>query len=600
MCGIVGSVSLGKANVSTEWVKSMQNQIHHRGPDGEGFWRDAQVALAMKRLSIIDVEGGGQPLFNEDESLIVVGNGEIYNYVELNRSLRRKGHRLKTGSDIETIVHLYEEYGLGFLKKLRGMFAIALYDKRRGKIILARDRMGEKPLYYARLEDRIVFASEMKALLNHPRISRRLNNRAIDDFFHYYFVPEPGTLFVDVKKLAPGGYLEVDLKEQSLTEGRYWSPNSIEPDERGRKETIQEIRDRFFEACKLTFRSDVPVGVSLSGGLDSSAILAVMAREYKNSLKAFSIGYKDSSASDERKQARYLAEKLDIEFIEGEIDTKEMIDGFPQLIFDMDDPIADIAAHPIRAVSRLAKKNGISVLLGGIGGDELFWGYSWTQKAVQRMIERGGNKIPDFYAQTPGFVWAERLAKKLYPKEFADSLPRDSAYRFLESELSAGKLKLARHGLDLVRDLWLKSNCLVLSDRLSMSASVELRSPFLDYRLVESVLANKQVVLGFQRPPKYWFKLAMKGILPDEILNRPKKGFTPPVGKWLYGLIRKYLSLLDDGFLVNQGVINRGNLGILTKAWPLLPRGWYTVYQLILLEIWGREFVEGVKPSDIG
>lgn len=633
MCGIVGQIIRPRSRIRSGQLRRMQEAIRHRGPDGEGSFLSDRVVLAMRRLAIIDLSGGNQPLANEDRGVEIVGNGEIYNYLELQKELKRKGHRLKTKSDIETVVHLYEDLGIKCVKKLRGMFALALYDKRKQRVFLIRDRLGEKPLYWARVKEGIVFASEMKALLKAKGIDKRINWEAVDLYFHYYYVPEPVTMFKGVQKLAAGSILEIDLKSMEVKETKYWDPELIRPE--SEEDPTEKIREVFTKACELTLRSDVPVGIALSGGIDSGSILATIAPRYKERMKAFSVGYVNSPPSDERKMAKKLAKKFKVEFIDIELGAEGMIDHFPQLVFDGDDPIADIAGQGIYSVNKLAKENGIKVLLGGIGGDELFWGYPWTGEAVkQTMKNRAGgssflvqmmrnlkgrlqqpgsilNKLaavdwsikPDdqmlFYDQNPGFVAAEKFIRHLYSKDFKNSVPRSNSFMPMQLKLDQTKEMIAKKGLDLIRDVWLVSNCIALNDRLSMASSVELRSPFLDYRLVETALSSKKNVMSFNKPPKYWFKKAMKGILPEEVINRRKQGFTPPVGDWIREIIKKYVYLLNGGFLTEKEILNEKKVKILTKTWSAVPMYWYSVYQLILLEIWGREYVFGLTPEEI-
>lgn len=568
----------------------MLGALRHRGPDGSGIWEDDSVSLAMRRLSIIDLVGGQQPLFNEDKSLVIVGNGEIYNYIELSRLVRRRGHKPRTGSDIELVLHLYEDEGIGCVKRLRGMFALALYDKKKQILYLIRDRMGEKPIYWSEINSQLVFSSELKSILTVKGINKSLNLTAIDDYFHYYFVPEPQTPFSRINKIPAAHYLMIDIRQGKKKLIRYWHPDQIE--EKSRTNPTEAIRQVFTDACRLTLRADVPVGISLSGGLDSSAILAVSAREYKDQLKAFSIGYKGNPVSDERQFARSLTQKLGVEFYEMEISTREVVDGFPTLVADADDPIADIAAHSIREVSRLAHNQGMKVLVGGLGGDELFWGYDWMRQVTADNIDKNkGN----FYESTRSFRQANQFLKRLYTSDFKNELPLHQ----LNQNVYKNKFQQAKSSLDQIRDGWLVSNCLALADRLSMSASIEMRSPFLDYKLAELVLSNRNTVFGYSQPGKYWFKRALNGILPEEVLNRPKRGFTPPVASWLFGIIKKYVHLLDGGFLVSNNIVNLLAIKSLRQFWWTMPGYWYPIYQLILLEIWGREFVNGVEAVDI-
>ena len=409
-------------------------------------------------------------------------------------------------------------------------------------------------------------------------------------------------MFKNVHKLEAGSYIKIDLKDLSIEKVRYWDPGQIKID--NAKNPTDEIRTVFAESCKLTLTADVPVGISLSGGIDSGAILAFSAPLYKDRMKAFSIGYEGTPPSDEREMAKKLAKQFKVEFVEQELKTKDIVEDFPKLVWDGDDPIADIAGHGIHAVNSLARRNEVKVLLGGIGGDELFWGYPWTGEAAKKTLERnqswqtrllGRKQQMFFYDQNPGFSTAKSFTAKMYHQEFGSRFEKSNSLEIMSCEgfdLKDEKV-VGKKGMDLIRDIWLKSNCIALNDRLSMAASVELRSPFLDYKLVETTLGSSKNVTSFDKPPKYYFKKAMKGILPNEVMKREKRGFTPPVGEWVKGINERYVHLLADGFLVKKKILDERKTRMLIKTWKTLPMYWYPIYQIILLEIWGRQFVLG-------
>lgn len=603
MCGIAGVIASSGKRVTTENLGRLQSSMRHRGPDGEGSFIRGRVGLTMRRLSIIDVSGGDQPLYSEDGDIVVVGNGEIYNFVELQKDLIERGHHLSTKGDIETVAHLYEDLGLNFVDKLRGMFALAIYDKVKRRVILVRDRLGEKPLYWTKTSKGYVFASEMKILLSMKDVKRRLNKPAIDRYFHYYYIPEPDTAFLDIHKLPPANMLIIDLRTMKVDQKKYWHPEKISPTDE--KTPTDKIREVFSQSCLLTLRSDVPVGIALSGGIDSGSILSFAAPAYKRNMKAFSIGYEGTPPSDERGLAKKLAKKYDVEFIEKEIKVKEVIDHFPQLVYESDDPIADIAAHSIYSVSKLARDNKVPVLLGGLGGDELFWGYGWLHDAVKRSIDQLSSPLGflrkkiSFYDLNPGFKNAEMFIKHFYTREFKNEIGLDTSHNLMSIGYPRSDLNVAKKGLDLIRDVWLVSNCIDLNDRLSMANSIELRSPFLDYRLHELILGSKKAVSAYDKPQKYWLKKAMKGILPDEVMNRPKQGFTPPVANWVGGILQRYLHLLKDGFLVKENILSKRGIDILLNTWVGIPMQWYALYQIILLEIWGREYYYDQPPEEL-
>jgi len=587
MCGIAGIINFNKTQPDRLEMEAVSRSLRHRGPDGSGELFTRQAAMIMRRLSIIDVAGGNQPLFNENKTIAVVGNGEIYNYPELQKYLRQRGHKLATGSDIETAVHLYEDYGYQGFRKMRGMFALAVLDTRKNEVVLIRDRMGEKPLYYTETNEGVAFASEMKAIIKFRHLNKDLNPAAINNYFHYYYVPEPETIFSGVNKLGKGEMLIINSGSRKITRQKYWDPDPAGAIDWS--DPVSGIRTNFEKACELCLRSDVPVGLALSGGIDSGSILAMIASKYKtNTFKTFSVGYPGYPPSDERTQAGDLARRFKVQFYEAEVENRNVVDNFPQLVWDGDDPIADIAGSSINEVYKLAHEHGIKVLLGGLGGDELFWGYDWIRQAMVR----GENA--NFYSRTPGYRTAEMFISKCYGKLIK---PNEGDKYFMAE--STDKVTLARQAMKQVRDVWLVSNCIDLNDRLSMANSVELRSPFLDYRLVETVLKSGPILSSYNQEPKYWFKKAVKDILPDQVLTRPKKGFTPPVSVWLRLIIARYGKLLPGGWLEENDIIHRSAIRMINHTWPTMPFFWYGIYQMILLELWGRMYTRGETPKQI-
>ena len=377
MCGIAGvlSNSLSRSDAMTIALK----QLHHRGPDASGQWADDQIWMGHTRLAILDLsQAGRQPMSDQSDRYQITFNGEIYNYLELRAELLNAGYTFTSSSDTEVLLAAYAHWGVECLKKLRGMFAFAIWDRDAKTLFLARDRTGEKPLYYAAHQDRFCFSSELKALLMLLPHTPELDPLSIDLYLHYHYVPEPRTPFKEVFKLPAGHYLLVD-DHRAIAPIRYWSLDQIAPVEGDPAELIRAELDR---AIELTLRSDVPVGIALSGGLDSGGIAALAAPKYKDVLQAFSVGYSGSPDCDERQQAKELANHLGLPFHEVELRSDELVDFFPQLVRLIDDPIADIAAYGHFAVTQLAAQHGIKVMLSGIGGDELFWGYEWVAQAV--------------------------------------------------------------------------------------------------------------------------------------------------------------------------------------------------------------------------
>jgi asparagine synthase (glutamine-hydrolysing) len=611
MCGIAGVIS--PVSLTDEEIASvgrMNQCLAHRGPDSTGNIVDGHVALAMRRLSIIDLVGGQQPIYNESKSLAVVCNGEIYNHVELRDELRRKGHTFATGSDVETIVHLYEERGLEFVTALRGMFALALWDRDQRRLVLARDRMGEKPLYWSRdRRGRVWFASEMKSLLlSSPGESLELSPEAINLFLTYQYVPEPRTMFESIQKLPAGHLLEIRAAApEAATPSRYWdylTPRS------SRGDMVGLVRAELEEASRIMGRADVPVGVALSGGIDSTVVAALAARSYPGTLKAFSVGYPGRPETDERLAASRYAHHLGIPFFDAELGEQDFVQIFPRLVWAMDDPIGDIAAYGYYAVARLAREHGVPVLLSGLGGDELFWGYEWVRDAVRRTeqqrpgawrqwlraaVGRGaieGRRRMVFYDRHDELRLGDAWSREMLTPEAAARVPAGLWTSYFEtSEWDRIPLRLS----DVLNRTWLVSNCLALADRTTMAHSIEMRLPLLDIPLIELVSGFRQTGLDDWRRPHKWLLIeAVKDLVPAEIFSRRKQGFTPPGREWMQAVRRSYGFMVADGSLVRRGILKNGAAAQFMATAPDS-----FAYKTILLEIWSRLYVERCTADDI-
>ncbi len=635
MCGICGVVS-SSAVGDEQLVGRMQRGLLHRGPDGEGSFITDHVHLGMRRLSIIDLSGAWQPLYNEDRSLALVANGEIYNYVELRQRLQRLGHRFGTEGDCETILHLYEEFGLDCVQHLRGMFAFALWDSRKQRLLLARDRMGEKPLYIYEDDERFLFASELKALLQSGAVKFELDAVAVNQFFHFHYVPEPLTPICGVRKLRPGHLLTVDVATWRREERCYWRLEDAPPLDGDPGELIAAELEKISE---IIVRADVPVGVALSGGLDSSAITALAARKYPGTMHAFSVGYTNQPRNDERADARALADHLQIPFHEVELHKEDLVSFFPRLVYWQDDPIADISGYGYYAVMKLAREHNVPVMLQGHGGDELFWGYGWARRAVAESqhkvtmqakdsvslldylkIEmpeswtRGGmfrwaqssaglisslnryrrDKIAPreqivFYDLSPDFALAQRDANSFFTAQFLERLNGASATDVFTMAQPWPQLDLLV--TRLLCQTYLLENGVAQGDRLSMASSVELRLPLLDYRLAEIVVGLRKRQADVHLPPKAWFKAALRDVLPDWVINRPKRGFTPPVREWHRSLFETYGETLVDGYLQQAGVLTAESSRELAKG--AIPLGVTAPlsFKALVLETWCRNLV---------
>ena len=531
----------------------------HRGPDEEGVYLGAGVGLGMRRLSIIDLEGGQQPISNEDGSIWVVFNGEIYNHRELRRQLTRDGHTFRTASDTETIVHLYEDLGARAVERLRGMFAFALWDAPRRQLLLARDRLGIKPLYYADLDDGVVFASELKPILQRPDIGRDLNWEAVGHLFTFLATPSSSSIVKGVRKLEPARFATAADRRGVRVE-RYWDVE-FQPDEHSSEdELVEQLRELLVESVRLHQISDVPIGAFLSGGIDSSAVVATMAQLTSSPVKTFAIGFVEEDYS-ELDHARRVAEQFGTDHHEL-ILRPDVVQIAEDLAWYLDEPFGDTSAIPTYMVSKLASEH-VTVVLTGDGGDELFAGYD---KYVTEERERRYDRVPDSIRKVLGAV-GRAMPEGMTGRRFLRHLALNGSRRYLDASTlfrtdelrqvfrreafnriavhdpwARSLMELASIGSDWVAALqycdlqtYLPLDILTKVDRMTMAHSIEARPPLLDHRVVEfaaTVPARYRLRDG---TTKYLLKRAMRGILPDAIIDRPKHGFAVPLARWFRG-----------------------------------------------------------------
>ena len=612
-------------------VRVMTRALAHRGPDDEAYHITSNVQLGFRRLSIIDVAGGAQPLFNEDRTLALIFNGEIYNYRELQSELVARGHQLRSKSDVEVLLHLYEERGRDALHALRGMFAFALHDMRRNRLLLARDRVGEKPLYLHVAPGKVTFASELSALLAAGVVPFELDHVAVDRYFHFLYVPEPHGIVRGVRQVDAGALVEIDLAAWTVKECPWWRLLDAPPVE---GDPVRRVRETLEDLASLIIRSDVPVGVALSGGVDSGTVACLAAKAHGPGLNAFTVGYPGRPQNDERGQAAELAGQLGIPLHDVELGTGAMVEEFCATVRERSEPIADIAGYGHRAVMQLARAHGVPVLLTGYGGDELFWGYDWVRDAVSATRHKQASAARGFplsdYLQLHGPTRIGRRALAFWLRGgagLAASLTRRGRDRDAPLdrpvfyELADEYAAAARHGHGLygsvMRDAiqghdpgdlfgttgpqpelaimerlfatYLRSVGLAQGDRLAMAHSVEARVPFVDYRLVETVVGLQKANPGVPAQPKAWLREAMRGVVPDAVLDRPKRGFAPPVFEWHRALMARYGDWLRDGELVARGVLSREGAAILA-AQSIPHHGFATLpFAALTLEVWCRE-----------
>lgn len=641
MCGIIGHV-FRRAAARDLLSDSALSGIRHRGPDGSGVFSDSHVQLGHTRLSIIDLsDAGHQPMIHGNGRYVVTYNGEIYNYLELRAELEAMGERFVSHSDTEVLLVAYQVWGQACVERFRGMFAFCIWDKVARTAFLARDRCGEKPLFYVQDEERFSFASELKALLPLLPSTPALDPAVVDMFLHYQYVPEPFTLLQGVRKLPAAHTLLVSTDDWRAEPKRYWSVEetraiAVPPTQDG---ILAAIRDGLEDAVRMTLRSDVPVGVALSGGIDSSAIAAFAQKHSRAPLHAFCVGYPGRPPYDERAQARSLGESLGMTINEVELPIESFVSFFPDLVRIMDEPIGDPAAFGHYSVPKAAADRGIKVLLSGIGGDELFWGYGWVnQSALINEIahDHGGLVAAAQWAMRPRV--RAFLSRVMHSGRFSDEVrrwagilydlsltgtPRDQLRFYMGSPEFRDAFALKRHvagpalrqldpqnpfvptdigprGRDavpaaiirLLFDTWLVSNCLTLGDRVSMAVGVETRLPFLDVQLIELVMALRASTPDHRLGQKAWLRAALKGVLPEEVLVRPKSGFRPPVREWLTGVVAAYGDALRGGALATFGLIEGEKVPGLLAAAP--DQGFselFFTYKLVLLEAWYRHVV---------
>lgn len=626
MCGIVGIVNLSpQETVDEARLKRMRDVLTHRGPDGEGLWVDGPVGLGHRRLAIVDVAGGHQPMANEDETVWIVYNGEIYNHAALRPWLEARGHRYRTRSDTETILHLYEEEGERCVEHLQGMFAFAVWDRARSRLLLARDRLGIKPLYYACTDHELVFASEIKAILAAGGIRPAFNEAILPEFLATRFVSGEETFFRGVRKLLPGRTLTWSLAA-GLRERRYWGP-PVEIDESRLtlRERAGEVRARLEAAVRSHLMSDVPLGLFLSGGIDSSALAALMAPMVKEPIRTFAVGF-DEPGANELAYARLAARSVGAEHREVVVSPGEFFDALPHLVWHEDEPIAFPSSVPLYFVSRLAREH-VKVVLTGEGADELFLGYnryrvtSWNERLgraywglvpgtlrgrVSRLIQALPRPLGRYAERT--FLVLPSGARGLFYDNFA-VFPEDPQRHLLTDprilttrdpygeglrcyeEAAGGSLeRMCRADLQTYL-----VELLMKQDQMSMAASIESRVPFLDHEFVEHVAAmpGRFKLRGWQT--KAVLRAALRDLVPREILTRRKMGFPVPVGRWFRGafwpVVQEFVlgpralrrGLFEPSFLRRLAEEHRAGAGEHgDRLWLLMN-----------LEIWQRIFLDG-------
>lgn len=622
MCAICGIVNFDHAHpVDGDAVQRMAAGMIHRGPDDEGLFVEGQAGLGFRRLSIIDLKGGHQPIWNENRSAVIVFNGEIYNYRDLAAELVAAGHNFRTRSDTETILHAYEQYGDDCVQHLRGMFAFAIWDLAKHRLLLARDRLGEKPLYYYSDGHFLAFASEIKALLEVPDVPRELDAAAFDEYLSLRYVPGPRTMFRNIWRLQPGHTLVVENGRVHVR--KYWEIRYSEPAADSPAQLLEEFNHLLEESVRLRLMSEVPLGLFLSGGLDSSAILALMSRAGSGRVQTFSVGYEPSGPHQEDvsefEYARLAADAFGADHHEYRQTAAEFEEFVPSLVRSLDEPMADPTCIPLHYISKLAREH-ITVVLSGEGADEVLGGYGIYPRmlALEKL-----NRIPAIQTLAP---WIARLAPSEALRQYVrmSGQPLEQRYHGVsrafrpetkllligEERMNQSSLRLQErfdHYYGAVRDasplnrmlhvdtkVWLPDDLLVKADRMTMANSLELRVPFLDHRLVEfaATLPIRSKLNG--GCGKSLLRDSMRGILPNTIIDRPKKGFPVPLASWLRGPMR---SFTRDHLLGADSVSCRYlDRPTLTRIVEEHEQGKADrsgeLWTVLVFEIWHRHFLE--------
>jgi asparagine synthase (glutamine-hydrolysing) len=625
MCGIAGFVGNDTDLQEPERAAILDRMcrvIAHRGPDDQGTWLGDEAALGMRRLSIIDLTTGRQPISGEDGQTLVVFNGEIYNYRELRPVLESRGHTFRTASDTEVIVHAYEEFGSECLAHFRGMFAFAVWDERRRTLLLARDRVGKKPLYYTVTpRGTLVFGSELKSLLEHPEVRRELSPEAVDAYLALGYVPDPLSIFRDIRKLPPGHLLV--WRDRLLSVRQYWDFDYDPVEGRSEEEHQEALRAQLEEAVKVRLVADVPLGAFLSGGIDSSTIVGLMTRQMTRPVKTFSIGFHEDS-HNELQYARRAAERFGAEHHEL-IVTPQVCQWVDELVWHFDEPFADQSALPTYAVAKLARQH-VTVVLSGDGGDELFAGYTRYlsdhrrrrfarlprafRKGVMRPLARrlphgavGRNYLhfvafdfPDRYIETHS-IFTSLTKGALYSHDFSRRLADTESVVARHRRVAAG----ARTGAPLDSLLYLDSktylpgDILTKLDRMSMAVSLEARAPLLDHRLIESVLRIPATMKLRGPTTKHILRRAVRGLVPDEILERPKRGFGIPIEQWINAELRDRIhGTLTEPRTRQRGYFEPRYVDLLLAEHERGRRDHGgPLWALMMFELWHRTFLDG-------
>lgn len=636
MCGIAGFTSFNKKNYNLqETLESMLSSISHRGPDASGDYFEENINLGHRRLSIVDLNTGAQPLISTDGKLIISFNGEIYNYIELRNDLIKEGFQFKTSSDTEVIIHLYRKYGTDFLKQLNGMFAIALWDKDQEQLLIARDRMGEKPIYYQYRDDEFIFASELKALVKHPFVKKEISATGLNKYLTYEYIPAPQTILENVWKVEAGEVIIV--KKNSINKSLYWKHPFHEfndsGDVHGSEEQVLEQFDSLLnDSIRTRLQADVPVGVLLSGGIDSSIVTAIAAKQSKQRVKSFSI-YFDEASYDESNYVERMVKEFDLDHHHQTVRANDMLSIVDRMGMIMDEPMSDPSIVPTYYLSKMTAKH-VKTVLGGDGADEMFAGYptyvankliqiynvipyelrtpltNFMKKSLGKLIPvssknvsldyklqqffRGAGVVSEirFFKWMGGFLESEK--KDIFNDDYNQKLLGQFAYNDINRYLSRTNTQNELERLlYLSQKLYLCDDILHKVDRASMQNSLEVRAPFLDHRIVEFVsqLPERYKLRGFNK--KYLLKKLAYQYIPKEIIERPKKGFGIPITEWLKNELKEpMLDLLSKESLDRQGIFRHKDVRkIINDHLDGKANNRKQIWNLMCFQLWYKDFM---------
>ncbi len=628
MCGIAGFTLFKELRIDIQGtLQQMTAALTHRGPDEEGAYVDQFIAIGSRRLSIIDLSGGKMPIPNEDQTLWIVFNGEIYNFPELREQLESRGHTFSTHTDTEVIVHLYEEHGVDCVSELNGMFAIGIWDKNTQTLFLARDRLGIKPLHYVEYAGGIIFASEIKALLQHPLVEAQLDFKGLSKYLSYEYVPAPHTMFKGIKKLGPGYWLTHTKKHTEIRQ--YWDIplNETGMSNKREEEHVEELLERLKESVRKRLISDVPIGVLLSGGIDSSSVAVLASQASPEPIHSFSIGFEEPSF-DETRYIQKIVNMIGTRHHHQVLNSQKMIEIIPEVFRTLDEPVAESSIIPTYLLSKMTSQH-VKVVLGGDGSDELFAGYQTYQAhklvtyysvlpdKLREMINRLAQRLPVSYKNTSFdfkvkqflrgmgvsseirfFLWMgsflecekqQLFSKDVWEEHIIGMNPFEDVIRYVSD---SNLYKEFERILYLCMKLYLQDDILVKVDRASMANSLEVRVPFLDHTFVEyaAKLPSRYKLNGFTT--KYLLKKSVKGILPDDIIRRKKKGFGIPLSKWFNeGLKEMLLSYLSEERIKKTGIFEYSYIrNLLDEHFSHTRDNRKQLWALLVFEMWREQY----------